>query len=192
MIASLGIFAGLAVNLIIQLGLGLGEIGSVQCRLLRRRIWFQWAILFIAVFSLWFVFTSIIAPLSLGFLNYMLIFPLSALVCMGLETCTVKLLFKKEDISPMFSAASAYNGLAVTALFLTIHLAASPGEAAVLSLSFAVGAFLAAFILCEIRRRASIEKLPPFLRGAPLTLISAGLLSLIFSSAALLLFRALR
>jgi electron transport complex protein RnfA len=128
----------------------------------------------------------------LGFLNYLLIFPLSALVCMGLEACAVRLFFKKEQFSPLFGAASAYNGLAVSALFLTMHLAASPAEAAVLSLSFAGGALLAAVILGEIKRRASIEKVPRFFRGTPLLLISAGLLSLIFSSAAFFLFRVLQ
>ncbi|MDR2186257.1 MAG: hypothetical protein LBO80_11430 [Treponema sp.] len=191
MIISLGIFAGMAVNLIIHLGLGLGEIGSAQYRF-RHHVWVQWAVLFITVLSLWFFFTYIIAPLSLGFLNYMLIFPLCALVCMGLEACAFRLFFKKEKLSPLFSAASAYNGLAVSALFLTMHLAASPVEAAVLSLSFTGGALLAAFILCEIKRRASVEKVPPFFRGAPLMLISAGLLSLIFSSAAVFLLRALQ
>jgi electron transport complex protein RnfA len=189
MILSLGIFAGLAVNLIIHLGLGLGEIGSAQCRF-RCRACLQWAVLFIAVLSLWFFFTYIAAPLSLGFLNYLLIFPLSALVCMGLEACAVRLFFKKEKPPLLFGAASAYNGLVVSALFLTIQLAASPLEAAVLSLSFAGGALLAAFILCEIKRRASVEKVPPFLRGTPLVLISAGLLSLIFSAAAVFLLRA--
>ena len=191
MILSLVIFASLAVNLVIHLGLGLGEIGSAQCRF-RCRACLQWVVLFTAVLSLWFFFTHIAAPLSLGFLNYLLIFPLSALVCMGLEACAVRLFFKKEKPSPMFGAASAYNGLAVSALFLTMHLAASPLEAAALSLSFTGGALLAAFILCEIKRRASIEKVPPFLRGTPLILISAGLLSLIFSSAAVFLLRALQ
>ncbi|MDR2020018.1 MAG: hypothetical protein LBQ14_04555 [Treponema sp.] len=189
MIISLGIFAGLAVNLVIHLGLGLGEIGSARRRCCAC---LQWMILFTAVLSLWFFFTCIAAPLSLGFLNYLLIFPLSALVCMVLEACAVRIFFRKERFSPMLSAASGYNGLAVSALFLTMHLAASPVEAAVLSLSFAGGALLAAFILCEIKRRASIEKVPPLLRGTPLALISAGLLSLIFSSAAVFLFRALQ
>ncbi|MDR1374454.1 MAG: hypothetical protein LBJ24_05720 [Treponema sp.] len=189
MIISLGIFAGMAANLVIHLGLGLGEIGT--CRF-RRHAWVQWAVLFITVLSLWFFFTYIIAPLSLGFLNYILFFPLSALVCMGLEACAFRFFFGKERLSPPFGAASAYNGLALSALFLTMHLAASPVEAAVLSLSFTGGALIAAFILCEIKRRASIEKVPPLFRGVPLMLISAGLLSLIFSSAAVFLLRALR
>jgi electron transport complex protein RnfA len=189
MIISLAVFAGLSVNLVIHLGLGLGDIGSVQRRL-RRFVWFQWVILFIAILSLWFFFTYIVAPLSLGFLNYLLFFPLSALVCMGLEACALRFL-SKEEKPPMFSPASAYNGLAMTALFLTMRLAGSPLEAAVLSLAFTAGALLAALILSEINRRASIERVPRFLRGAPLMLISAGLLSLIFSSAAAFFLKAL-
>jgi Na+-translocating ferredoxin:NAD+ oxidoreductase RnfA subunit len=89
------------------------------------------------------------------------------------------------------SGESAYHGLAIIALSLTLRLASSFLGAAVLSLGFSLGAFLSVLILNSIYKRASIERIPPVLQGMPLFLIAAGLLSLIFSSLAAILLRIL-
>jgi electron transport complex protein RnfA len=83
------------------------------------------------------------------------------------------------------------NGLAPASLFLTLRLAVSPADALVLSLGFSLGCLTAALILREISKRSSLEAVPIAFRGAPLTLISMGLLSLIFSSVAAIFLRTL-
>jgi electron transport complex protein RnfA len=98
---------------------------------------------------------------------------------------------KGRKMERTFSAVTAYDGLAAAALFVTLNLAESFFDAALLALGFALGILASLLILAEIRRRASMEEVPRFLRGSPLVLVSMGLLSLIFSSAAAILFRVL-
>jgi electron transport complex protein RnfA len=81
--------------------------------------------------------------------------------------------------------------LAVASLFLSLRLAVSLEDALVLSLGFSLGALAAALILREISKRSSLEAVPGTFRGAPLALISMGLLSLIFSSVSAIFLRAL-
>jgi electron transport complex protein RnfA len=109
----------------------------------------------------------------------------------GLETVFFRLFPSPAPESNLFSPLSGYNGLVLGSLMLTLRLALSPAEALVLSLGFTLGALFAVLILNEIRRRAFPETLPPALRGTPLILISMGLLSLIFSSAAAIFLSAL-
>ncbi|GHV52496.1 hypothetical protein AGMMS49579_09870 [Spirochaetia bacterium] len=92
----------------------------------------------------------------------------------------------------LFRGISAYDGLVPLALLLTLNVGVTLMEAAVLSLGFALGILLTALILREIRRRSSLEAVPPLLKGDPITLISMGLLSLIFASVAVMFFNALR
>jgi hypothetical protein len=143
----------------------------------------------LSVLILWGLFSRIPAFLYLGFGEYFLMFPLSALVCTGLE----KLFFlaAPKAGNPLFAPMSGYNGMAPVALLLTLRLAASFAEAAVLALGFSLGALAAMVIPNEIRRRASVEAVPRFLRGAPIMALSMGLLSLIASFAALFFLRAL-
>jgi electron transport complex protein RnfA len=137
---------------------------------------------------LWAFFTYILVPFSLGFFEYMLLFPLSVLVCMGLEAAVnhffPKVLPALPDLPKvkLFSPLSAYNGLVPAALIMSLNMASSLIDAAVLALGFYGGLLLASLILREIQKRASLEAVPEFLRGLPLMLISMGLLSLIFSA----------
>jgi electron transport complex protein RnfA len=89
------------------------------------------------------------------------------------------------------SSLAFCDGLAGAALFITLNTASGFIEALVLSFGFVLGVLLAFLILGEIRRRSTMEWVPFFLRGNPLMLISLGLLSMIFSSAALVFFRVL-
>jgi Na+-translocating ferredoxin:NAD+ oxidoreductase RnfA subunit len=77
------------------------------------------------------------------------------------------------------------------ALFITLNIAGSLSEAAVLSLGFSCGILLAVIIAGEIRRRSQMEKVPQWLRGTPLVIIALGLLSLVCVSGALMLFQVL-
>ncbi|MDR2630831.1 MAG: hypothetical protein LBC60_07915 [Spirochaetaceae bacterium] len=184
MLGPLGILSGLSLNLILQFGLGIQSIvfdDENQKRVYGFPI-AQGGILFLSIPFLWFLFVHIVAPLSLGFLGVMLFFPLSVLVCMGLETAVIHFFPKALPKDKVFAPLSADNGLIPVALVMILCLASSLGEAVVLSLGFCGGVLLATLILKEIRRGSSLEAVPAILRGLPLTLISMGLLSLIFSA----------
>jgi electron transport complex protein RnfA len=57
-------------------------------------------------------------------------------------------------------------------------------DALILAAGFFIGYMFSMAIILEIHKRSSIEPVPSALRGAPLLLISMGLLSLVFSAAA--------
>jgi electron transport complex protein RnfA len=112
---------------------------------------------------------------------------MSALVYFSLDFLFGRIIQKKT--SPGTGTVACCDGLTAAALFLSLHLASGFIEAAVLAFGFAFGILLALLILGEIHRRSEMEAVPRFLRGSPLALISMGLLSLIFSSAALMFFK---
>jgi Na+-translocating ferredoxin:NAD+ oxidoreductase RnfA subunit len=174
---ALVIFSSVSLNLMLQFGLGLMGLkqGQKQERLPSLM---QAGALFLSVFLLWLVFRYVL--FFLGFFEYMLLLPLCAAVCMGLEWAAKRLRVPDRGAA-YFYPASAYNGLALTSLFLTLWLASSFVDAFVLSLGFAAGTLLTPYLLAAIRVRSSLENIPLFLRKAPLTLIVLGLLSLIFS-----------
>ena len=184
-LCALAIFAGLSSNLILQFALGAGQAGKGRTLPI-----FQIAVLFISVLFLWIIYTNILNFLSWEFPGLLLFFPLSALVCLGLESLE-KWIFPKKERIRLFSALTAYEGLVPASLFLTMTLALNFSEALVLSFFFALGCLLAVFILKEINRRSALEEIPNYLRGIPLTFISMGLLSMIFGFAAWICYKVL-
>jgi electron transport complex protein RnfA len=182
-LAALAVFSSLSVNLLLQCGLGMRRIIREGEKPLP---FAQMGLLVLAVLVLWVFFSYLPA---LGFFTYLLLFPLSSLVYAGLEELFFRLTLKRTFPRPQ--TCCSFDGLTAAALFLSLHLASGFVEAAVLALGFALGLLLSLLILAEIRRRALMEAVPRFLQGSPLTLISMGLLSLIFSSAALMFYHAL-
>jgi electron transport complex protein RnfA len=186
-IIPLAVFAGLSANLILQCGLGMRGIVISQGAG-RKPPLVKLGILFGTILLLWIFFSYIIAPLPLGFFAYILLFPLSALAHSAFEYLTYRFVLKKavESEGPV----NCCDGLCAAALFITLNVAEGFIEALALSLGFVLGILLAFVILGEIRRRSMLERAPAFLRGTPLSLISMGLLSLVFSFAAQIFFRA--
>jgi electron transport complex protein RnfA len=187
----LAISASLALNLVVQFGLGAYELISKKTVPLP---FLQAGVLFVSVLFLWAVFTYAIIPLFSIFFGYILFFPLCSMVCVGLENLVDRFrqsIFPKLEMTKVFSPLSAYDGIALFSLVLTIHIAGTFLEAFIVSLSFAIGVLFSILILNEIRKKASTEVVPTFLQGKPLMLISMGFLSLIFTSSAMLLFNAL-
>ncbi|MDR3303494.1 MAG: hypothetical protein LBS86_03695 [Treponema sp.] len=168
------ICASISLNLALQFGLGLSGLREGQ-KAEHKPSFIQAGGLFVSVFLLWSVFRY--ALFFLGFLEYLLLLPLCAAAGMGLEWA-IKRFFPAHATE---FHASAYDGLVLTSLFLTLRLASSIGDALVLSLGFAAGTLLISYLLSVIRIRSSLESIPPFLRKTPLILIVLGLLSLIFS-----------
>ena len=184
-LCGLAVFAGLSVNLILEFALGADQAGKGKGLPVS-----QIFCLFVSVLFLWTIYRYVLIFFPWEFVVFLLFFPLSVLVCLGFETLE-KRFFPNTERDRSFSALTAYEGLIPASLFLTVNLASTFLDALVLSLFFALGCFMAIFILREITRRSSLEEIPHWLRGPPLTLISMGLLSMIFSSAAWICYKIL-
>jgi electron transport complex protein RnfA len=169
----------------LQFGLGVSNTASSK-KMSTELALIQTGIIFASVILLWVVFAKIISSGLSGIYVYVLLFPASSLVYDGLEFLTFRCLLKREKEGE--SPVSFSGGITAVAAFLSLTAATGFIEAAALSFGFASGVLLAFFILGEIRQRASLEAVPRFLRGKPLTLISMGLLSIVFSRVSLLLF----
>jgi electron transport complex protein RnfA len=212
-LAALGICASLAMNLLVQFGLGLGtlmenrpgdRIGDktgertgdrTKDRMEQSRDSYslQSLFFFISLFFLWLLFSYILSPLGPDFYWYLLIYPLSAALIRGLEA-----LGSREKVKSFFTRRlggsfrvllpRCWTEFLVLGLLISLHLAQGPLEALILALCFSLGLGFSLAVLREISRRSRFEAVPPFLRGSPLALISLGLLSLIFSSASIMFF----
>ncbi len=180
--ALLSIFTGLSINLVVQFGLGVRDIIGMKHYQLRFSL-YQGLVLFLSIIITWLGFAYIIIPLGFGFLETLLLLPLSILFSSLIEKGLLVLLSKW--ISPAnTSVFSAYNGMVFGANFFTLRVAGSFMEALIMAAGFTLGYIISMAIVQEINKRSSIEAVPAALRGAPLLLISIGLLSLVFSAAA--------
>ncbi|MCL2128109.1 MAG: hypothetical protein FWH38_07640 [Treponema sp.] len=180
----LAVFSGLSMNLILQLGLGLMGIaqGKTGGRL---RFFAGLGLLFTAVMILWLIFSFIRMLLPLGLYEYVLVFPVSFMTYSLFNYLWQN--FHSGKIA-LFGDTLSGGTLVSAALFITLNVAGGILEAAVLSLGFCLGLAFTTAVVGEIRRRSEMEAVPGILRGGPLALISMGLLSLVFSSATLMLF----
>ena len=199
-LAVLAIFSGLSLNLLLTFALGAARTAGKSYSNSRRTVsdqgipLFQFGILFSSVLLLWVIFFYLFPFFLGGFFEYFLLFPFSALVCMGIELISDMVMVKrtarqKEDApseiyKKTYSALTAYDGLVPVALYITLNLAWNFIGALVLALFFALGNIIAILILNEIRRKAGLEKVPRILRGNPLVFITMGLLSFAFMSLA--------
>jgi Na+-translocating ferredoxin:NAD+ oxidoreductase RnfA subunit len=186
-IALFAILAVLSLNLVLHTGLGIKEIyqdsnSSFTGSLLR------WVSLFAVVFLLWLLWTFVFSPLSLGFFDVIFIFPLCALAFYAID----EYILKHKSLTHFNAngnAISMSTPLCVFSLFMTLRLASTVAEAALLSLFFSVGCILASLILSSILLRMKSEPVSKKITGIPLAFISNGLLALIFSAAATILLR---
>ena len=202
-LAALAVFSGLSLNLLLQFALGTASVAgdSFHKKKAGRELpLVQLGFLFISALFLWVFFNYIVPAYWRGFSEFFLFFPLSALVCMGLELLEERILpqvFPQifpnpgTKINKVFSAFTAYDGLVPASLMITTFVAGNFADAFILTLFFALGNLTAMLILDEIRRKSALEWMPRYLRGSPLILISMGLLSLISVSVAGICFKIL-
>ena len=179
----LAVFSVFSFNLVLKFGLGTKEIFENRKYPVTNCL-FQWLTMFIVVFVSWLIFTFVLSPLTLGFFEYFLLFPLTVFLAVSLEnmlpvTFQKNLTQNKED-----SAYSSYSGLILTALILTLRLADTTSDALILSFGFSTGVFLSIILLRTIKIRIKTEKIMPVFSEQPLLLTSMALLSLVFSSIA--------
>ncbi|MDR2746975.1 MAG: hypothetical protein LBB77_05955 [Treponema sp.] len=192
-LAALGICASLAMNLLVQFGLGLGILAD-NGEDYPPALCYPWTLIFFGgLFFLWLLFTYILAPLAGGFYWYLLLYPFSAALIRGFEILgsreKIAKFFRRDPRrSPPFLQPRGWVEFLSLGLLISLHLALNPLEALFLALWFSLGLAFSMAVLREISRRSRFEAAPPFLRGSPLALISLGLLSLIFSSASIVFF----
>jgi Na+-translocating ferredoxin:NAD+ oxidoreductase RnfA subunit len=197
-LTALAVFSGLSVNLILQCGFSLKEIalagenapssgrnGSPRVPG-KKEVFAGLGIIFISVILLWLFFSFTRAVLPLGLFEYILLFPVSCLLFSCLDNLMKTYIFRKTD----YKEDRIFGGGVLTsaALFITLNVAGRFPDAAVTTFGFTLGIAIAYYITGEIHRRCAMEAVPGFLRGGPLTLIAMGLLSLVFSSAAMVLY----
>jgi electron transport complex protein RnfA len=192
----LAVFSGLSMNLILQFGLGLKEIAQAEntfdTHIDIKELSIASMILFATVILLWLFLLFIRSFLFLGLVEYVLLFPASSLVFSLLENFTDSFILKQTKKHDMIADGVLSGGApAAVALFVTLNVAGNLFEVVVLALGFSCGMALAVVVADEIRRRSQMEMVPYWLRGSPLVVIALGLLSLAFSSGALMLFRVL-
>jgi len=177
------ILSAFTMNLVLQCALGINADAKNPGR---RLTFIKLVIIFIAVILLWGIFSGIISSVISGIFIYVILFPVSYMVYEGLEFFVFKYILKKDPNGEC--SVNFPGGITAAALFICLNIANGFAAAAALSFGFTSGIMLVLLILGEIRRRAALESVPRFLRGKPLMLISMGLLSLIFSTASILLF----
>jgi len=199
-IAGLAVFSGLSLNLLLQFALGTAGAAAdtgYKKNVKRELPLIQFCILFISMIFLWIFFKFFLPAFWRGFSEFFLFFPLSALVCMGLERLVERILprifskFKGRGIRKSFSSITAYDGLIPASLIIAFIAAEAFTDVLVIALFFVLGNLTAMLTLNEIARRSSLERVPKYLRGTPLILVSMGLLSLISTFAAGIFFKIL-
>jgi len=190
-LSMLAVFAGLSMNLVLQLGMGIREIALAEKHVPGTTVAMKGLVprlcaFFVSVLLLWLGFSMARSLLPLGFLEYLLVFPVGLLAAAGLEHLDLPRGGRKA------AGGESFGGVSIgAALFVTLMVADGFAEALVLSLGFALGTLLSVTVVAEIRRRSEMEAVPRWLRGAPLVLVAMGLLSLVFSSAAMMFFEVL-
>jgi electron transport complex protein RnfA len=189
-LAALAIFSGLSLNLLIQ-GVGIQDFNREPYRPLRF-VFFQCFSQFVSLAVFWCFFAYVLTPLSMGFFEYFLIFPLTASADRFWELLFARLFPRPDSQGRLFSMAGVRSGFVTIALLVTLRLASSFSEALVLALGFSLGFLAAVFILRAILGRFSGETIPRSLRGTPLLLVAIGLLALVFSSLSVIFLRLLK
>jgi electron transport complex protein RnfA len=184
---ALVLFSGLSLNLLLTFSLGLRELVSRE-REPAFHSYYPWIILFAVTVLLWAALERVLFPLPEA-MRYLVLYPLSALGTLGAEILLFTLFPKLGENPRIFKIGSEYSVFSLGALFFTDVFALSFADALLLSFAFSGGGFLAFLIVKEIQKRSFLEALPYRLRGRPILLIALGLLSLIFSSAAVFFLR---
>ena len=162
-IACLAVFSALSLNLLLQFALGTaGTAGdNVHKSNTKRELpLIQFCIFFISTIVLWVFFKFLLAGFWRGFSEYFLFFPLSAIVCLGLELFVERVVprvfTKFTGLKKSFSAITAYDGLIPAALIITFIVAETFTDVLVVALSFALGNLAAMLTLNEISRRSTL------------------------------------
>ncbi len=128
----------------------------------------------------WALQTALLGPLGLGFLAT----PVFVLSLAGV-TGLLELLARRAAPHLLRASGVSLAGVAFNCAALGVVLIAARGgfsalESLVAGLASGIGFFIALTLLAAIREKLDVERVPEWLRGFPLHLISAGLLAYAF------------
>jgi electron transport complex protein RnfA len=170
--------AAFAANSFLSLGFGVRQLvfrsSSSQARVFAPALAFC-----LAGLAVWPVFAYALATLSLGYLEAVLLAPLSVLLSMAAERLMNLMGGKAAGVDR--SSLSAYDGLTYVLSFSILRLCASYTDALLFAFGATVG-FLACDVLLQaVLLRSDVEPVPRCLRGMPLMLIAASLIAIIAS-----------
>ena len=180
------IYSGFTINLVLQCALGIKGI-VVSKTQFNITAFVKLCLIFLSIIFVWFLSSKLLYSLIPGIYIYVLVFPVSVIVYDGAEYLVFRYLIKKDPGSD--SIISFPGGITAAAAFICINIANNFFQVMVMSFGFVSSIFLVNLIIREIRARAALEAVPVFLRGKPLILITMGLLSLVLSTASILVFR---
>ena len=180
------IYSAFTVNLVLQCALGIKGIAESNTPFYLSSL-IKLGLIFITVILLWFFFSKVLSLIITGLLLYILLFPVCAVIYDGFEFLVFRYIFNKDAQNE--SIIKFPGGITAVSVFVCINAAGSFSEATALSFGFIFGIFLVNLIVREIRKRASLEAVPAFLQGKPLVLLTMGILSMVFSTASILIFR---
>ena len=137
-------------------------------------------VMLLATLVTWLLHHYVLDPLHLGFMQtivfILVIASLVQLVELALGKFSPKLQAALGIFLPLITTNCAVMGLAV----LNIQKAYSLGEALLFALGAAGGFALALLIFAGLQERLELAQVPPSMKGAPLALVTAALLSLVF------------
>jgi len=183
---SLLIYSAFTINLALQCALGISGIVESKAPFYLSSL-VKLCLIFLTVILLWVLFSTLFSSLFPGLLLYILLFPVSAILYDGFEYLVFRYIFNKDAKNE--SIIKFPGGITAVSAFVCINVAANILETVLLSFGFVFGVFLINLIIREIRKRAALEAVPAFMQGKPLVLITMGILSMVFSTASILLFR---
>jgi hypothetical protein len=172
---NLAIVSGFALNGLLQLGLGIKMVPA-KMKFSSLNFWLPPLAMLITAPLSWVIRRYIFSFLGFGFMEVFLLFPISALISLGIGN-----LLAHDEKGPPTKGLSAYDGLVFAVSFITIRWALRFSEALVIALSFSLSYVLVSILVTEIHKRSVYESVPSFLQGRPLVLISMALLSLVFA-----------
>jgi len=128
----------------------------------------------------WFVINYIFDPLGFEVFGIFLVLPISVLCSVFIVKLSI-LLQGKSQAQDDSSVYSAFNGIAFFGALQTVIFAQTALQALLFLLGGSMGFLCIIVMLHGMNKRSDIEAVPKFFKGQPLLLISAGLVSLIFT-----------
>ena len=179
-----------AMNLTMNFGIGLNWTATAGRKVLIN-YFKRLSIFFPVIIILWLIITFIRSLFNTGSIEYIFLFPVCYAVYYALDSVIPRFIFKKSNEGDAASVIHTSAVITTVALFIILNITGNFWVVFALALGFLLGIIMTMIIIAEIRMRAELEKTPHFLKGIPLSLITIGLLSLVYSSAAMMFFRIL-
>lgn len=175
-IAYVAFFSAFAMNSLLSLGFGLGFLTRRSPAGLAEALVPSLSS-FIAGIVVYPLFTFVLSPFSLGYLENFLLLPIVALTCVLVDFGVGSVIGGGRRIGDQ-AALSGFDGIVYASSYMVLRLSSGYGEAAAFSAGAALGFLVCAAVLAAVRERSEAEAIPRCLRGTPLLILASGLFAL--------------